>query len=97
MRLPKRGFNRYKVPAQVVNLRDLNRLDDGAIVTPELLFEHGLVGSLNRPIKILGDGDLETKGLQVEIVACSRSAIRSIEAAGGNVSTAVGPEPGETS
>jgi large subunit ribosomal protein L15 len=97
MRLPKRGFNRHKIPAQVVNLRDLNRFENGTSVTPELLLESGLVGSASRPIKILGDGELEVKGLRIEVVSCSRSAIKMIEAAGGSVSTAAKSDPEESS
>ena len=44
-RLPKRGFSNanFKTEYAVINLSDLNRFEDGAVVTPELLKEMGLV------------------------------------------------------
>ena len=42
-RLPKRGFSNamFKTEYAVINLSDLNKFEDGAIVTPELLKEMG--------------------------------------------------------
>jgi large subunit ribosomal protein L15 len=43
-RIPKRGFtNPFRTPAQVVNVRHLRFLAEGAEVTPETLFGAGLV------------------------------------------------------
>ena len=43
-RLPKRGFNNaeFRTAYATINLSDLNRFDDGDIVTPELLKEKGI-------------------------------------------------------
>ncbi len=83
-RIPKRGFtNLNRVEYQVVNLRDLDRFDGK--VDPVALKAAGLVGSTRRPVKILGEGQLE-KALQVEAHAFSKSAREKIEAAGGSVS-----------
>jgi large subunit ribosomal protein L15 len=83
-RLPKRGFtNINRVDYQVVNLRDLERFDDS--VTVESLRAAGLIGTLQRPVKVLGTGDL-AKALKVEAHAFSKSAKEKIEAAGGSVS-----------
>jgi large subunit ribosomal protein L15 len=83
-RIPKRGFtNIHRVEYQVVNLRDLDRFDES--VTVESLRRAGLIGSLQRPVKVLGTGDL-AKALKVEAHAFSRSAKEKIEAAGGSVS-----------
>ena len=43
-RLPKRGFSNYefKTTYAVVNVSDLNRFEDGTLVTPALLKEVGL-------------------------------------------------------
>ena len=62
-RLPKRGFTnaRFKVEYAVINMTDLNRFDDGAVVTPELLKEMGLVKNQLSGIKVLGNGTLEKK------------------------------------
>ena len=54
LRLPKRGFNRPKEDTQIVNLRDLNRFNEGAFVNPESLLALNLVSNAARSIKILG-------------------------------------------
>lgn len=82
-RLPKRGFtNIYKKTWSIVNLADLNRFADGAVITPEMLKEEGLLKTLRDPLKVLGDGDL-TRRLEVRAHAFSRQAREKIEAAGG--------------
>ena len=58
-RIPKRGFtNPFKQPAQVVNVRHLGQLAEGVEVTPDTLFGAGLVRRPDRPIKLLGMGDV---------------------------------------
>ena len=44
-RVPKRGFhNPFRIEYQVVNLDTLAlKFDTGAVITPELLREHGMV------------------------------------------------------
>lgn len=44
-RLPKRGFSNalFKTEYAVINLSDLNKFEDGAVVTPELLKDMGLL------------------------------------------------------
>ena len=57
-RVPKRGFhNPFRVEYEVVNLDTLAaRFDAGAVVTPELLLERGLMSSAQRLVKVLGAG-----------------------------------------
>lgn len=82
-RLPKRGFtNIYKQKWSIVNLEALNRFTDHTVVTPELLKEEGLLKSLQDPLKVLGDGELNSK-LTVRAHRFSRQAQEKIEAAGG--------------
>jgi large subunit ribosomal protein L15 len=89
-RIPKRGFtNINRVEYQIVNLYSLDRFD-GA-VTVETLHEAGLISSARRPVKILGQGEVEA-ALDVEAHAFSRSAREKIEAAGGSVSVAGAPD-----
>lgn len=89
-RIPKRGFtNRGRQEYQVVNLRDLARLEPGE-VGPGVFYRRGLIGSLQRPVKILGDGDV-TAPYQVSANAFSAGARRKIEAAGGTVTVLVQP------
>jgi len=82
-RLPKRGFtNIFKKEIVTVNLEELNRFNDGAIVNPELLIEAGLIKKIKDGVKILGRGSLE-KPLTVQAHAFSKSAIEKIAASGG--------------
>ncbi len=86
-RLPKRGFSNFhfRVAYQAVNLRDLEQaFQAGERVTPEVLRERGLLGSGDRPVKVLGSGTL-TRKLAVEADAFSASAKAAIEQAGGTV------------
>ena len=84
-RIPKRGFtNRNRVEYAVVNLETLNRFEDGANVTPEILKEAGIVRKMLDGVKILGNGTLEKK-LTVTCHKISKSAKEAIEKAGGTV------------
>jgi len=81
----RRGFNNpFRVEYQPVNLDDLQKLDEGAEVTPELLKEKGVLRSIRKPVKILASGEL-TKKLSVTAHRFSLAAKEKIEAAGGSV------------
>jgi ribosomal protein L18E len=83
-RIPKRGFkNIHRVEYQVVNVRDLSRIEAGE-VTPEILKQSGLINTLNQPVKILGTGEIEG-AYQVSAHRFSGSAREKIEGAGGSV------------
>ncbi len=86
-RMPKRGFKNALFTRRyvVINVRDLNRFEEGAEVTHDSLRKIGLVTELEDGVKILGDGELEVKGLKVSVARASKSAIAKIEAAGGSV------------
>ena len=82
-RLPKRGFtNPNRKEYAVIKVKDLNRFDEGTVVTPELLKEKGIVKNLKDGLKVLGDGDLSVK-LTVKAHKFSRTAEEKIAAAGG--------------
>lgn len=82
-RLPKRGFTNFnrKVYA-VVNLDQLNRFEDGTVITPELLLETGVIKKLHSGVKVLAKGTLERK-LTVRAAKFSKSAADQINALGG--------------
>jgi large subunit ribosomal protein L15 len=83
-RVPKRGFtNPFRVPAQVVNLRDLEKLPADA-VTPATLAEAGLVRKVADPVKILGMGQA-TRAYVVQGCTVSKTAQQKIEQAGGRI------------
>ena len=83
-RLPKRGFKNalFKVRYAVINLSDLDKFEDGAVVTPELLKEMGLIKKQLDGVKVLGNGKL-TKKLTVKANKFSDAALREIEKIGG--------------
>ena len=83
-RLPKRGFSnaKFKKVYAVVNLSDLNKFDNGAEVTPEIIKNMGLVKNTLDGIKVLGNGKLEKK-LTVKANKFSASAFEQIEKLGG--------------
>jgi large subunit ribosomal protein L15 len=84
-RLPKVGFhNPFRKEYACVNVRDLNRFEDGTEVTASLLIEQGLVKSLKDGLKILGKGELE-KRLVVVAQRVSKGARDKIQARGGEV------------
>jgi large subunit ribosomal protein L15 len=91
-RLPrKRGFfNKFRVEFAPVNLRDLGRFDDGAEITPESLRDAGLIPNMNKPVKVLGTGEIGVK-LTITAHRFSKSAREKIEAAGGTA-TALLPD-----
>jgi large subunit ribosomal protein L15 len=74
-----------------VNVRDLERFDAGAEVTPELLAETGLIRNTRTEVKILGQGDLSKK-LTVTAHAFSATAREKIEGAGGSVTALKEPK-----
>lgn len=83
-RIPKRGFtNLNRTEYQVVNVRDLTRLDAGEI-TPKILHAHGLIRKPDQLVKVLGMGQIEG-AYQVSAHRFSSSAREKIEAAGGTV------------
>ena len=83
MRSPKRGFNNiFATKYAYVNVGDLNRFEDGAVVDAAAIVEAGLVKKTLDGIKVLGKGDL-TKKLTVNAAAFSASAKQKIEQAGG--------------
>ena len=83
-RIPKRGFtNIFKKDFAVVNLRDLDRFDNGATVDEASLRAAGLVKGQHDGIKILGNGSV-TKKLTVHASAFSKLAKEMIEKAGGS-------------
>lgn len=83
-RLPKRGFSNanFKKVYAIINLDDLNKFEDGAEVTPEILKDMGLVKNTRDGIKVLGQGKLEKK-LTVKANKFSSSAKEAIEKIGG--------------
>ena len=82
-RLPKRGFNnKWAKEYAEVNVKDLNRFEDGTEVDLGMLLAAGLVGKQLDGLKVLGNGELSKK-LTVKAEKFSKSAVEKIEKAGG--------------
>ena len=83
-RLPKRGFSNapFKTEYATINVSDLDKFEDGAVVTAELLKEMGIVKNQLAGIKVLGNGEL-TKKLTVKANKFSATAVEKIEKMGG--------------
>ena len=82
-RLPKRGFNnKWAKEYAEVNVKDLNRFEDGTEVDLGVLLAAGLVGKQLDGLKVLGNGELSKK-LTVKAEKFSKSAVEKIEKAGG--------------
>ena len=80
-----RGFtNIFRTEYSVVNVSELNALAGDDEITPESLAEAGVIRNLKRPVKVLGDGELEA-AVSVAAHKFTRSARAKIEAAGGSV------------
>jgi large subunit ribosomal protein L15 len=84
-RIPKRGFSnaQFRTEYQVVNVGTLEeRFQAGDRVTAKALADLGLIHDAERPVKVLGMGELSKK-LEVEVTALSASATDKIARAGG--------------
>ena len=87
-RLPKFGFTSpNKEYVQIINLQTL---EDETTVTKETnldkpkLKELGLIKKINKPVKLLGKGNLSKK-LTIEVDMASNRATQEIKKAGGEV------------
>lgn len=91
-RVPKFGFkNINRVEYVTINLDDLQSLiDKGKIseskIDKEYLLKNSLIKGKNKPLKILGNGELKTK-LEITANAFSKTAKEKIERGGGKAVT----------
>lgn len=84
-RLPKRGFtNIFKKDYQLVNLWQIDKAGLSGAVDGKVLKEKGLISHADKPVKILGPGEIKS-GLQLTVDAISAPAKAAVEKAGGSV------------
>jgi large subunit ribosomal protein L15 len=89
-RLPKRGFtNVNRVEYQAVNVGSLTRFSAGEKVTRETLRAKRLISGGDRPVKLLGEGEVKA-AFEIAVDAASATARLKIEAAGGTLTL---PDP----
>ena len=94
-RLPKVGFRSHRpILNQVVPLTRLNQFENGTVINAEFLKQKGLIKSLNKPFKILGDGEI-TKSLVIQAKSISKTAQDKIIKAGGKIEAVVKEEKSE--
>jgi large subunit ribosomal protein L15 len=82
-RLPKRGFSNYhfRKKVQIINIESIAKLSVAKVDT-QLLVDKGVIKNAGIPVKVLGDGVLES-AVEVTAAAFSKTAIDKIEKAGG--------------
>ena len=84
-RLPKRGFtNIFKKEFAIVNLDQLDTFGENEEISAASLLNKGIINKVKDGVKILGRGEI-SKALVFKVSACSESARKKIEAAGGKV------------
>lgn len=82
----KRGFNSGKPEAQIISLDVINKnFGEGDTITPEKLVELGLIKNKNKPVKILGKGELQVKKLHIQGVKTSKSVAEQVEKQSGKI------------
>ena len=82
-KLPKRGFNnKFAINYAIVNVEDLNRYEDGAIVDIDKLLADKVIRKAYDGLKVLGNGEISKK-ITVKAAVFSATAKEKIEAAGG--------------
>ena len=86
-RLPKVGF-RSKRPMtyKVIKIGDLAKFKAGVIVDAQSLKTNGLIKSIYRPYKVLGNGEIK-HALTIKAYGFSKSAAEKITKAGGKMET----------
>ncbi len=83
-RLPKRGFtNIFSKEVQIVNVAVIESLGLKK-VDIDILYSKGVINKKNIPVKILGNGDLNSS-VEISAHSFSQSAIQKIEKSGGKV------------
>jgi len=85
-RLPfKRGFtNIRRVVWNEINLDQLQGVEAGTEVTPELLQEAGMLGNKANPVVLMGRGEIDV-AIKARVHRVTKGAREKIEAAGGSV------------
>jgi len=91
-RLPKRGFNNiFRKNYVEVNLGslqaaiDAGKLDGAKPVDVAAMMNAGLISKARDGVRILGNGELTAKKLEIHAAGASKSAVAAVEAAGGKI------------
>jgi large subunit ribosomal protein L15 len=97
MRMPKRGFNNPFAKKLVeVNLWRIaqaiaaGKLDAGKPIDSDALIAAGVIRRVRDGVRLLGQGELDTK-VEITVYSASASAAKAVEAAGGSLTTTAKP------
>ena len=83
----KRGFKSIKPKDQVLNLSDINKFfKDKETINPSVLQDKGIIDTINKGVKLLGEGKLLRKELKFEDIKMSESAKTQVEKMKGIIS-----------
>ncbi|MGD9201887.1 MAG: 50S ribosomal protein L15 [Chitinispirillia bacterium] len=90
-RLPKRGFNNiFRTRYQIVNIGDVQMIEiEDSEIDAQWLFNHGLIHSKDKLVKILGNGEI-SKNITIKANAFSKTARDKIEKAKGKIEVVKG-------
>ncbi|MCK5211560.1 50S ribosomal protein L15 [Candidatus Parcubacteria bacterium] len=88
LRTPKkRGFKSSKPKDQVLNLSAINKFfKDKETISPSVLQDKGIIDTINKGVKLLGDGKLLRKELKFKDIKMSESAKVQVEKMKGKIS-----------
>ena len=102
-RMPKRGFSNpgaksYAVTnlANIQAFIDAGKLDASALIDEAALVQSGLVRRKLDGVRVLGRGELTSKGLKISVTGASKSAVSAVEAAGGSLTVATVSDASES-
>ena len=91
-RLPKRGFNNiFRKNYAVVNLGrlqsavDAGKLDVTEPVNAAALVEAGVISKVRDGVRILANGALTTKKVEIHAAGASKAAFKAVEKVGGKI------------
>lgn len=82
---PKHRFYRLRrEKPSAINLDVFNRFEEGRLITPEILFNEGIINKKNAGVKILGSGEIKKK-MKFEGFRFSGTAREKISKSGGEI------------
>ncbi|MAB03402.1 MAG: 50S ribosomal protein L15 [Candidatus Puniceispirillum sp.] len=91
-RLPKRGFNNiFRKNYVEVNLGrlqaaiDLGKLDASKPVDAAALTRAGVISKVRDGVRILANGELTVKNVEIHAVGASKAAVEAVEKTGGKI------------
>lgn len=85
-RMPKRkGFNNlFRIEYRVINIGQLDKFEDGALVDKLSLYNNNLISNIKQKVKLCSVGDISKK-LTIKIEKASKVAVDKIVKVGGSV------------